>query len=537
MQLARPWKLESSMSFKHLRIMGSVRLVVVLLLLPFLFSAEKASVAGERELKSLGDGKSWQTAVYINDSDKPGPVVIVIGGVHGNEPAGARAAYQIRHWPIQKGKLIVIPQLNVAALDANTRFTPDAIDEEKDLNRNFPYLGIAEHSRGEIAKEVWQFVVDQNPDWLFDLHEGYEFNVSHQPKSGQAKSVGSTIICDVSRQSGAMTQRMLAAANQLVSDPDRQFVLKGRGPKKTTLAAAVINVLDKPAMILETTHQFQRLPVRTRQHRAMMNAALRQLGMIDADCLHLMTPAGDIKRQKSYVAVYDDSGASERGVKTVTGVLENDCDIEVAHLDARDIREEILSQFDVVLFGGGSGSKEAAAIGSVGSEAVRHFVMNGGGYVGICAGAYLCSAHYKWSLNLIDTHVFTGTKQVEGLGPKSMWYRGGVTTQRMQLTERGQDVFEEVGEHLRVRYHNGPIVSPRGMEGLNPYTVLSWFRSEKVLYPPQEGTMINTPAIVIGDYGKGKVISISPHPESTDGLESMLPSAIRAVRRMDSSDF
>ena len=164
--------------------------------------------------------------------------------MHGNEPAGASAAEQIRHWPIRSGKLIVIPRLNVTALASNTRYTPDVAEDEKHLNRNFPYSGIASEPRGEIAEAVWQFVSKQNPEWSFDLHEGYEFIISHQPKPGQDKSVGSTIICDSKLQPAIMTERMLSAANQLVTDPDRKFLLRGKsGPKRTSLAAAVINVL------------------------------------------------------------------------------------------------------------------------------------------------------------------------------------------------------------------------------------------------------------------------------------------------------
>lgn len=502
---------------------------VVLFVLFLLSSSNPAVLADDISLQYLGSGKPWQTEIFIKDSGQQGPTVVVIGGVHGNEPAGARAAAQIRHWPIKRGKLIVVPKLNTKSLAADTRYIPNASESERDLNRNFPYPEVADQPRGEIANATWDFILNHKPDWLFDLHEGYEFNISHQPKPGKDKSVGSTIICTGSRQPEAMTQSMLAAANNLVTDPDRKFVLKERGPKKTTLASAVINVLDKPAMILETTYQYQRLPVRTRQHRAMMNAALRHLEIIDVDCFHLMAPPKETNRKKIHVAIYDDSGASEKGVNTVSDVLERESDIEISHLDAIDMRQEVLSQFDVVIFGGGSGSKEAAAIGSEGAAAVRHFVNTGGGYIGICAGAYLCSSHYTWSLNLIDTHVFTGKKEIEGVGTKSMWYRGAVSTQKMQLTREGKELFGNLEEHLDVKYHNGPIVSPRGKEGLSPYTVLSWFRSEKVLYPPQKGTMINTPAIISGDYGKGKVISISPHPESTRGLESILTTAVRAL--------
>jgi len=62
---------------------------------------------------------------------------------------------------------------------------------------------------------------------------------------------------------------------------------------------------------------------------------------------------------------------------------------------------------------------------------------------------------------------------------------------------------------------------------LPDYTVLAYFRSEVGLYPPQKGTMINTPAIVTAPFGRGRVVSISPHPESTAGLKSMIGTSIR----------
>lgn len=480
---------------------------------------------------TLGAGHSWQTSFYVNDSGVEGPTVLVTGGVHGNEPAGARAAEQILHWPIVRGKLIVIPRVNTAALAANVRFIPQAPDDQKDLNRNFPYPGIAEAPRGELATAIWEFVTQQDPDWFFDLHEGYEFNVSHQPKSGKVKSVGSTIIFDRDQQLGVMTSRMLAAANRLVSVPERKFVLLERGPKKTSLAAAVAHVLEKKAMILETTHQRQRLPVRTRQHRAMMSVALRQLGMLAEDCVDVLTPPVDKRHGQICVALFDDVGGSERGVSNLTQVFDEADDITVAHLDAADMRTNILAQFDVVVFGGGSGSKEAATLGKAGAAAVRQFVKAGGGYIGVCAGAFLCSAHYPWSLDLIDTHVLTGKRPVEGMGLKSMWYRGKFSSQKMQLTAEGQRIFPGIADNVVVRYQNGPIVSPNNSPELKPYTVLAWFRSEQVLYPPQEGTMIHTPAIIRGEFGRGRVISISPHPEATSGLATMLAMAVRAVTR------
>lgn len=478
----------------------------------------------------LGAGEPWATPYYIVETEVAGPTVVITGGIHGNEPAGARAAEQIRHWPILRGRLIVVPRVNTAALGRNQRRTPAVRAELADLNRNFPGPDSG-HPRGEIAAALWDLIVQQRPDWVFDLHEGYQFRVSHQPKPGKAKSVGSSIIFDAKQDVGPLVERMLAAANSTVTDPERRFVLLGRGPKETTLAGAAIHALGCRAMTVETTFQYQRLPVRTRQHRAMMNVALQQLGMITQDCVDVLTPPADSRQGHIFVALYDDEGGSANGVTNLTRVFDEASEITVAHLGAGDIRPDVLSQFDVVVFGGGSGSKEAAAIGKAGAGAVRTFVRDGGGYVGVCAGAFLCSAHYSWSLNLIDTHVLTGKVQVEGVGPKSMWYRGEASSQEMEFTEAGHKLFADIPQNVEVRYQNGPIVAPGNSPDLKPYSVLAWFRSEKVLYPPQKGTMINTPAVVSGAFGKGRVISISPHPEATKGLESMLAVAVKAVAR------
>lgn len=489
-----------------------------------------SSSAVETTIGQLGQGKAWETPYYIIDSGLDGPTVAITGGIHGNEPSGARTAEQIRHWLIERGKLIVVPRVNTAALKLNQRRLPHALKGQEDLNRNFPDGG-EDQPRGDIATALWELLVVQHPDWVFDLHEGYEFNVSHKPEPGKTKSVGSSIIFDQTQAVGPLVEKMLAAVNSTVTDQDRRFVSLGRGPKKTTLASAAIHVLGAKGMTVETTFQFQRLPVRTRQHRTMMNVALNHIGMITSDHVNVLTPSEVTRDQHLCVALYDDEGGSSRGVTNLTHVFDAVDDMTVVHLGAADIRSDVLSQFDAVVFGGGSGSKEAAAIGHVGAEAVRRFVQEGGGYVGVCAGAFLCSAHYSWSLNLIDTHVFTGSQYVEGLGPKQMWYRGPSSRQTMELTNEGQTVFPDIPQTVSVRYQNGPIVSPRLFPGLKPYQVLAWFRSEIVRYPPQKDTMRDTPAIVYGSYGKGRVMSMSPHPEGTQGLESMLAAAVRSVVR------
>jgi len=473
----------------------------------------------------LAEGTRWETPFYVSDSGIDGPTLLVVGGIHGNEPAGSRAAEQIRHWPVVKGRLVVVPKANVPGLAANTRHLPGEPENRRDLNRNFPGDRLEDGARSEIGRALWQFVEGQDPDWILDLHEGYEFHVSHQPPKGKEKSVGSSVIYRKDPRLDPIAGRMQDAANALVSDPARRFVLLDRGPKKTSLVNACTRHLGVRGMILETTFSRQPISLRTRQHRAMVNVLMRHLGMIDRDCVDVLTPPRP--RETTFVALYDGPGTSAGSVGRLGGIVDRAAGMVLHHLGPADVRPAVLEQFDVIVFPGGSGSKQARAIGPEGRKHVRSFVRQGGGYLGICAGAYLCSAHYSWSLGLIDTAVFTGSREIEGLGSKPMWYRGGPAMVKMQLTEQGKDLFPDVPEHVEVKYQNGPIVSPKQQPGLSPYTPLAYFRSENVLYEPQRGTMVDTPAIVAGRFHQGRVISISPHPEAVQALQSIITESIR----------
>jgi hypothetical protein len=71
---------------------------------------------------------------------------------------------------------------------------------------------------------------------------------------------------------------------------------------------------------------------------------------------------------------------------------------------------------------------------------------------------------------------------------------------------------------------------PHQFEG--PLTIpLAHYSTEVSNYAPQRGTMIGTPAIFAGKFGAGRVVAISPHPESTKGDEFLVKLAVLATGR------
>ena len=106
----------------------------------------------------LSRGTRWETPYYVQQSDQPGPTVVLVGGVHGDEAAGAAAADQIRRWPITRGILAVLPRANPPSLAAHTRLMPEVDKEQNNLNRNFPKAGQPGLATGEPAQAIWSWL-------------------------------------------------------------------------------------------------------------------------------------------------------------------------------------------------------------------------------------------------------------------------------------------------------------------------------------------------------------------------------------------
>jgi putative intracellular protease/amidase len=208
------------------------------------------------------------------------------------------------------------------------------------------------------------------------------------------------------------------------------------------------------------------------------------------------------------IAIYEGQ-ADDKGVRNVCARVDQLGNAVITPLKPEEFSTTDLSKYDVVVFSGGSGSAQAKAIGETGREKVRQFVKDGGSYLGICAGAYLATAGYPWSLGILNAKTI------------QPWARGKAFL-KIQLTDEGRAMFGDVKEPFSIRYNNGPVIEPANSPDLPPYTVRAYFRNEVADKGPL-GVMVNSPAVVTGIYGKGRVLSISPHSEDSKGLENFLP--------------
>lgn len=122
-----------------------------------------------RLTKVIGPGKSWETRLYITKSREAGPTVWIVGGMHGNEPAGYQAAGQVINWRPDRGTLVVLPEANTVGIAKNQRNSAFG-----DLNRAFPDRPEGAPTN-ELAEAIWEEVMGYKPDFLLDLHEGVDY--------------------------------------------------------------------------------------------------------------------------------------------------------------------------------------------------------------------------------------------------------------------------------------------------------------------------------------------------------------------------
>lgn len=217
------------------------------------------------------------------------------------------------------------------------------------------------------------------------------------------------------------------------------------------------------------------------------------------------------------VALYDDAGAFGKGVPRVTELLGKTADAKVTIVKGADIAGGVLKDHDVVVFTGGSGSKQAGGLGEAGKAEVRKFVENGGGYIGICGGAYLACSGFSWSLGVLDARTVS-----------NKWKRG-VGDVQIEVNADGAKITGIAAKQQPIRYANGPIIKPAERPDVPDYEPLAVFRTELAENDTPKGVMVNAPAWVRGTFGKGRVIISSPHPEQTAGMDAWVEHAVRWV--------
>jgi len=183
-------------------------------------------------------------------------------------------------------------------------------------------------------------------------------------------------------------------------------------------------------------------------------------------------------------------------------------------LSSEQIISGALFGFDAVIFPGGMGAFYGLRTYENFDEAIRYFVANGGGYMGICGGAYVAGLTMSTTLYSYCPGAL-GLMDVKAVSPPwisyAMQYREAAE-ERVSVTCKITDephpvVYPNQGGVIDIVYSGGPLIRDIG-EGVTP--LLTYVNG---LMPPGDV------ACCCSVFGKGRVVISSPHPETPWGEE------------------
>ncbi len=200
------------------------------------------------------------------------------------------------------------------------------------------------------------------------------------------------------------------------------------------------------------------------------------------------------------IAVYTDNGtgAWEDGIVAFENFLDWK-GISHERITAPDINStDLRSLYQAIYFPGGYAWYYKIAIDENGLQNIRDLVSSGGGYIGICAGAYFASDSVYWEEDgLLDypLDLFDGTARgaIDAIAP---WDNYTMTSLKMNPNNPINE-FEPATEQML--YYGGPVFVPHSGQPVD--TIAVWSAWHDSL------------AAINFNYGSGRVLLLGPHPE------------------------
>ncbi|MBL7094406.1 succinylglutamate desuccinylase/aspartoacylase family protein [candidate division KSB1 bacterium] len=232
----------------------------------------------------LMENTQFQTPIFHFKSGQDGPIVLILGGTHGNEPAGFEAAHrlleQFSKSSLKKGQIFIIPEANkLADYNQNRRIpVPKGVDIEfGNLNRCYP--GNPDGLPMEqVAYEITQLIKKQKVNLFLDLHESPVFHMEQKSKTSEYHGLGQTLIYTPNEKAAWLGMVVIDFLNDQIPPGNKQFSMIENPIKHSAAWSAGIN-FNIPGFTVETCKKLP-LEERVRYQMDVVNVMLKEMGMI-----------------------------------------------------------------------------------------------------------------------------------------------------------------------------------------------------------------------------------------------------------------
>lgn len=226
-------------------------------------------------------------SIFELSGKEPGNTLLVIGGIHGDEPGGYFApALVTKHYSITKGNLIVVPNLNFDSIVLNRRGIYG------DMNRKFHEISKKDADFTPVSR-IKELITDPRVDFVINLHDGHGFYRNEWENSifnplawGQAyiidqKSIDDVKFGNLDEITSRMVQRLnksnLAIDHHTFSVKNTQTKHKDEQMQMSLTYFAITHL--KPALAIETSKNISELDTKVLYQLRSMEAIMDEMGI------------------------------------------------------------------------------------------------------------------------------------------------------------------------------------------------------------------------------------------------------------------
>jgi hypothetical protein len=247
-------------------------------------------------------GTDAELHVYTITGSSPGPTLLLLGGIQGDEPGGYLAADLYADLTLKKGNLIVVPRANFLSIVKNNRGV------QGDMNRKFAGA-LKEMDRDVRLVDIVKDLMRKS-NFFLNLHDGSGFySRTYESPLRNPMRFGQSIIADDEEYTrpdgkliplGQIARRVVEKVNAQMSEPAHLFkfnnhrTMWGDSLHKEQRLSATFHALTKvgiPAFGIETSKNISDYRLRVRYQTMVINAFLDEFGIIpDNPRIYLENP-------------------------------------------------------------------------------------------------------------------------------------------------------------------------------------------------------------------------------------------------------
>ncbi len=247
-------------------------------------------------------GTKAQLDVYTITGSSPGPTLLLLGGIQGDEHGGYLSADLYADIALRKGNLIVVPRANFFSIVENNRGV------EGDMNRKFA----GAQKRGDRDLQIVRIIKElmNKSDFFLNLHDGSGFySPKWESELRNPVRYGQSVSADAEKYTtpdgkiirlGDMVRRVIERVNPQISVTEHRYKFNNhRTSAKDSLhkeqrLSATFHALTQvgiPAFASETSKTIKDFRQRVRYQSMVVNAFLEEFGIVpDNPSMYLDDP-------------------------------------------------------------------------------------------------------------------------------------------------------------------------------------------------------------------------------------------------------